>query len=62
MLHIPNVLTLNVMCISKSFIEIKIKLNFYFHTFLWCPEGFMKAFKAFIKPFKAPQRSVKIKI
>ena len=26
-------------------------LNFYFHTFLWC-----------IKPFEAPQRSVKIKI
>ena len=25
-------LTLNVLCISESFIEIKIKLNFYFHT------------------------------
>ena len=25
-------------------------------------EGFMKAFKAFIKPFEALQRSVKIKI
>ena len=25
-------------------------------------EGFMKALKAFIKPFEAPQRSVKIKI
>ena len=25
-------------------------------------KGFMKAFKAFIKPFEAPQRSVKIKI
>ena len=25
-------------------------------------EGFMKAFKAFIKPFEAPQRSVKMKI
>ena len=24
-------------------------------------KGFMKAFKAFIKPFEAPQRSVKIK-
>ena len=36
----------------------KIKLNFYFHTSLWC----LKAFKAFIKPFKTPQRSVKINI
>ena len=25
-------------------------------------KGFMKALKAFIKPFEAPQRSVKIKI
>ena len=25
-------------------------------------KGFMKAFKAFIKPFEAPQRNVKIKI
>ena len=32
----------------------KIKLNFRFHT-LWC-------LKAFIKPFEAPQRSVKIKV
>ena len=28
-------LTLNVPCISESRIEIKIKLNFYFHTSLW---------------------------
>ena len=40
----------------------KINLNFYFHTSLGASEGFMKAFKAFIKPFEAPQRSVKIKI
>ena len=25
-------------------------------------KGFMKAFKAFIKPFETPQKSVKIKI
>ena len=25
-------------------------------------KGFMKAFKAFIKPLEAPQRSVKIKL
>ena len=28
-------LTLPVPCISKSCIEIKIKLNFYFHTSFW---------------------------
>ena len=41
----------------------KIKLNFYFHTSLLCSasKGFMKAFKVFIKPFEAPQRSVEIK-
>ena len=49
------------MC-AISCIELKIKLNFYFHTSLWWSKGFMKAFKAFIKPFDAPQRSVKIKI
>ena len=39
----------------------KIKLNFYFLTSLWCLKGFIKALKAFIKPFEGPQRSVKIK-
>ena len=34
----------------------KIKLNFYFHTSLW----YFK--KAFIKPFEASQKNVKIKI
>ena len=34
--------------------EKQIKLNFYFHFFV--------ALKAFIKPFEAPQKSVKIKI
>ena len=49
-------LTLKVPCISESCVEMKIKLNFYFHTFLVVPQ------KAFIKPFEAPQRNVKIKI
>ena len=44
-------LTLNVPCISESCIEIKIKLNFYFHTSLWCLKRF---YKAFIKPFETP--------
>ena len=33
-------LTLNVPCISESCIKIKIKLNFYFHTSLWCLKRF----------------------
>ena len=57
-----GLLTLLFPFISESCIEIKIKLNFYFHTSLWCLKGFMKALKAFIKPFEAPQRSMKIKI
>ena len=45
-------------CISEKFIEIKINLIFYFHTFLTAlSKGFMA-----IKPFEAPKRSVKIKI
>ena len=47
-------LTLKHLFISESCIEIKTELNFYFHTSL--------AFKAFTKPFEAPQKSVKIKI
>ena len=39
----------------------KKNLNFHFHTSLWCLKCFMKAFKVFIKPSEAPQRSVKIK-
>ena len=45
-------LTLPAPCNSESCIEIKIMLNFYFHTSLWCLK----------MPFEAPQRSVKIKI
>ena len=44
-----------VLCISESCIEIKINLNFHFHTSLWC-------LKKFYEPFETPQRSVKIKI
>ena len=40
----------------------KINLNFYFTLLCGASQGFMKAFKAFIKPFEAPQRSVKIKV
>ena len=37
----------------------KNNLNFHFHTCLWCLK---RPIKAFIKPFEAPQWSVKIKI
>ena len=47
-----TILTHPAPCISESCIKIKIYLNFYFQT----------SFKAFIKPFDAPQRSAKIKI
>ena len=57
-----QILTFPVPCIIESCIEIKIKLNFYFHTSLGASKSFRKAFKAFIKPFEAPQRSEKIKI
>ena len=40
----------------------KINLNFIFTLLCDASKGFMKALKAFIKPFEAPQRSVKIKI
>ena len=41
-------LTLKDPSISESCIEIKIELNFYFHTFIF---SFMKAFKAFKSEF-----------
>ena len=53
------VLTLSVPCISEICIEIKIKLN---HACLGASGGFLKALKAFLKPFEAPQISAKIKI
>ena len=57
-----NLLTLKDPFISESCIEIKIESNFFFTFLRGASKGFMKAFKAFIKLFKAPQSSVKIKI
>ena len=37
-------LTLLVPCISESCIEIKSKLNFYFHTSLWCLKRLYEGF------------------
>ena len=39
----------------------KIQLHFIFTLLGGATEGFMKAFMAFIKPFEAPQKSVKIR-
>ena len=48
-------LTLKDLFISESCIEKKIELNFYFHYIHF----YFYSLKAFIKPFEAPQRSVK---
>ena len=42
--------------------EKKLSGIFIFTLLSGAPKGFVKAFKAFIKPFEAPQRRVKIKI
>ena len=39
----------------------KIHLDAVLHTSLWCLRRFYEGLKAFIKPFEAPQRIVKIK-
>ena len=42
--------------------EKKLTQIFIFTLLCGASKGFMKALKAFIKPFEAPQRRVKIKI
>ena len=42
--------------------ERKLTYIFIFTLLCGAPKGFVKALKALIKPFEAPQRSVKIKI
>ena len=44
-------LTLPVLCISESCIEIKINLSFYFHTSLWCLKRFYEGLKGLHKTF-----------
>ena len=46
------VLTLNVPCISESCVEIKIKLNFCFHTLLWCLKRFYEGLKGTTKKWE----------
>ena len=62
MCKIYPLLTLSALCISESCIKTKINLNIYFHTSLWCLKRFYKASKAFMKPFEATQRKMKIEI
>ena len=42
--------------------EKKLSQIFIFTLLCDTSKGFMKALKTFIKPFEAPQRSVKVKI
>ena len=56
-----HLLTLPAPCISESFVKMEINLIFFFALVCAVWKGFMKPFNAFIKPFEAPQRSVKIK-
>ena len=53
---ISIVLTLPVLCISESCIEIKIKLNFYFHTSLWCLKRFYEGLKGLHKTFSGTKK------
>ena len=55
-------LTLPAPCISESCLKMKIDLKFFFTLLCGASRGFVKAFKAFIKPFEAQQSSVKVKI
>ena len=45
-----NILGLNrfPLYISESYIKIKMNLNFYFHTPLWCLKRFYEALNALI--------------
>ena len=58
-LHLFKKLTLPVHIPNE---EKKLTSIFIFTLLCGGSKGFMKAFKAFIKPFEASQRTVKIKI
>ena len=42
-LRIETYLTLTALCISESCIKMKINLQFYFHTSLWCLKRFYES-------------------
>ena len=58
-IHFGGYLTFPVLILDE---EKKLSYIFIFTLLCGASKGFMKALKAFIKPFEAPQRSVKIKI
>ena len=43
--------TLPTLCISESCIKIRINLNFYFQTSLWCLKWFYEGIKGLHKTF-----------
>ena len=45
------ILTLPAPCISKGGIKIKVNVNFYFHTTLWCLKRFYEGLKGLHKTF-----------
>ena len=49
-------LTLPAPRISESCIKIKINLNFYFHTSLWCLKRFYEGIYGLHKTLVAPQK------
>ena len=44
-----SLLTLKDLCISESCTELKIELNLYFHTSLWCLKRFYEGLKGTTK-------------
>ena len=54
-------LTRPVPCTSESCIEIKIKLNFYFHTSLWCLKRFYEGLKGLYEIFWGILKKCEIK-
>ena len=59
---LQKILALPASYISENYFKIKINLNFYFRTSLWCLRRFYGGLKDLHKTFEAPQRSPKVKI
>ena len=59
---LQKILALSASYISENYFKIKINLNFYFRTSLWCLRRFYGGLKDLHKTFEEPQRSPKVKI
>ena len=59
---LQKILALSASYISENYFKIKINLNFYFRTSLWCLRRFYGGLKDLHKTFEAPQRSPKVQI